>query len=696
MFDQNDEKKLDWMYKGANSMVDREEYLLGRNVDKSLEQLNAEEKQKQLGIVPPKNHVEHECIPPSIRDYKLQQALAEQVDLQAKLQEDPLLSIQKKEEETRRNFLQNPVQLKKLQKALSKQQKKSKKGKRELEEKLEYLQDNPLGMDRQNKKSKRDKDLDIILMHKFNAMKSKLSEKDLTDIMQGNFTDTDSDSAVEEEYVESEDEYTKFKNRKRNQGRDAVEKPKKKKPKKKKYESSDDSSDEEEVKKKAVKKKKRKKRESSSEDSDSSDSEDKPKKKKRKSSKNKKRSKSKDAKKKSKKSRKKKESSSEESSSESSSDSSSSSSEEEKKSKHSKKRSEKGKKNTDNQNKKEDKRKQRSLSAEKEKVDRRNRSRSRDELKGRDNSRNQKRFRNNDSPERRKPFRDDKGGYRNNQQIHEDAYKSDRRNRSRSRDRRNYDNDNRGRSNRNERGQWNRSYDRKRDHQDYRKKSYERKYDESVRRERRRSRSDQRKSRSLSKSRNIENPGGNQRSGSMEKLDKYRECRNRSNSVERCTPTKDVKKIVGPERPPDYYPPSNSDEEETPKVKNWGLVKCDGTKIPLGTSSHKSVVAKKEEAVEVQKEVPAKKKKLSEEEKDKLRREMMENAAWRDEEREKKVKAYREKDAKDEVKEFDPDFMHKELVKSSDNNTTVEGRIREKLNTIQRSGGDMNSHFLKR
>lgn len=49
--------------------MEREEYLLGRSVDKSLEQLNQEEKDKKLGIVPPKNHVEHECIPPSIRDF---------------------------------------------------------------------------------------------------------------------------------------------------------------------------------------------------------------------------------------------------------------------------------------------------------------------------------------------------------------------------------------------------------------------------------------------------------------------------------------------------------------------------------------------------------------------------------------------------------------------------------------------------
>lgn len=62
--------------------MDREEYLLGRPVDKTLDALNAEEKQKQTNniVLPqPKNHVEHECIPPSIRDFKLQQIVAEQV-----------------------------------------------------------------------------------------------------------------------------------------------------------------------------------------------------------------------------------------------------------------------------------------------------------------------------------------------------------------------------------------------------------------------------------------------------------------------------------------------------------------------------------------------------------------------------------------------------------------------------------------
>lgn len=36
--------KLDWMYKGAGGAVDREEYLLGRAIDKSFEQMHQAER----------------------------------------------------------------------------------------------------------------------------------------------------------------------------------------------------------------------------------------------------------------------------------------------------------------------------------------------------------------------------------------------------------------------------------------------------------------------------------------------------------------------------------------------------------------------------------------------------------------------------------------------------------------------------
>ncbi|KAL1497118.1 hypothetical protein ABEB36_008128 [Hypothenemus hampei] len=200
------EEKLDWIYKSANSLVEREEYLLGRKVDKTLEQLNDEEKTKKIVLPTPKNHVEHECIPPSIRDFnKIVQG--EQVDLSAKLQEDPLVAIKKREEEARRQFLQNPIQLKKLQEALQKKelQKKKKKSKkkysekdldRKLKEKLKNLKSISIRKDTSRKETKKEEDdvLNTILMHKFNALKSKLSDSDLQDILDGKVSENSDDN----------------------------------------------------------------------------------------------------------------------------------------------------------------------------------------------------------------------------------------------------------------------------------------------------------------------------------------------------------------------------------------------------------------------------------------------------------------------------------------------------------------------
>uniref|UniRef100_A0A1Y1L9C4 CBF1-interacting co-repressor CIR N-terminal domain-containing protein n=1 Tax=Photinus pyralis TaxID=7054 RepID=A0A1Y1L9C4_PHOPY len=209
MFSQNQsEVKLEWMYKGPHSNVEREDYLLGKSIDKSLEQLNAQEKQQQLGVQPPKNHVEHECIPPSIRDYKEQ--LGEQVDINAKLQEDPLIAIKKREEENRRQFLNNPIQIKKLQEALQFQKsKKKKKHKhsdsnsedeldRKLAKKLKSLgSTNPI-KDKIEKNAKKDM-LDTILMHKYNQLKNQLSNTDIRDILEGKKSESSSSSDAESE-----------------------------------------------------------------------------------------------------------------------------------------------------------------------------------------------------------------------------------------------------------------------------------------------------------------------------------------------------------------------------------------------------------------------------------------------------------------------------------------------------------------
>ncbi|XP_045480130.1 pre-mRNA-splicing factor CWC25 homolog isoform X2 [Harmonia axyridis] len=200
MFSNNEEKKLDWMYKGPTALVDREAYLLGRTVDETLELINREEAAKKVDkyMAPPKNHVEHECLPPSIREYN-KIVKSEQVDLQAKLQEDPLVLIKRREEETRRQFLQNPVQLKKLQEAMEAQlqmkkmlhSKKNKTGKK-LRKKLKLL-NQQLGKKHGYKELELSSDmkddeaiLDTILMHKFNQLKNELSEDDLKIILLGN------------------------------------------------------------------------------------------------------------------------------------------------------------------------------------------------------------------------------------------------------------------------------------------------------------------------------------------------------------------------------------------------------------------------------------------------------------------------------------------------------------------------------
>uniref|UniRef100_A0A182RVR9 Cir_N domain-containing protein n=1 Tax=Anopheles funestus TaxID=62324 RepID=A0A182RVR9_ANOFN len=113
------DKKLEWMYRGPSQLVNREEYLLGRTIDKTFEDLDAQEKASNstFGVAQPKNHVEHECIPFSIRQHK--DVLSnDQVDLTRKLMEDPLMLIKQKEMESRQKILQNPVKLKELHRLL--------------------------------------------------------------------------------------------------------------------------------------------------------------------------------------------------------------------------------------------------------------------------------------------------------------------------------------------------------------------------------------------------------------------------------------------------------------------------------------------------------------------------------------------------------------------------------------------------
>lgn len=77
----DDNTKLQWMYKGGESTLNREEYLTGRSIDKHFEQQDTVERQKEqnlVGVTVPKNHVEHECIPFSIRAFRDAPVVSEQ------------------------------------------------------------------------------------------------------------------------------------------------------------------------------------------------------------------------------------------------------------------------------------------------------------------------------------------------------------------------------------------------------------------------------------------------------------------------------------------------------------------------------------------------------------------------------------------------------------------------------------------
>lgn len=238
-------------------------------MDKTLEQITEEEKQNEKNsFIATKSRVEHECIPPSIRDFnKVVQAeqvcwfvlfkmsnlfnfvIYWKVDLSAKLQEDPLVAIKKREEESRREFLQNPVQLKKLQKALKAQQEKQNKKKKKKKSKKKQNSDSDLDvklteklLGLKNKKNSRDeRNLDTILIHKYEEFKHLLTDEDMRQVLAGKMINSD------EEVGEGKQKSKRKSQNKSNSDEDSEDGSKvkrKKKEKRSKSEMSEDSTDE--------------------------------------------------------------------------------------------------------------------------------------------------------------------------------------------------------------------------------------------------------------------------------------------------------------------------------------------------------------------------------------------------------------------------------------------------------------------
>ncbi|CAL8333406.1 unnamed protein product [Lota lota] len=116
--------RLDWMYQGPAGQVSRDEYLLGRPIDKQItEQFEEPESgpSTQTGLLP------GSIFNPT--------TTASTLDLAAKIREDPLFEIRKREEEKKREVLTNPVKMKKIKEMLRQNLEMEKKRKRKKEKK---------------------------------------------------------------------------------------------------------------------------------------------------------------------------------------------------------------------------------------------------------------------------------------------------------------------------------------------------------------------------------------------------------------------------------------------------------------------------------------------------------------------------------------------------------------------------------
>ncbi|CAJ1053066.1 pre-mRNA-splicing factor CWC25 homolog [Xyrichtys novacula] len=117
--------RLDWMYQGPGGQVSRDEYLLGRAIDK---QITDQYEEPESGP-----SAETGLLPGSIFNPA---TAASSLDLAAKIREDPLFEIRKREEEKKREVLTNPVKMKKIKEMLRQNlDKKDKKKKRKKDKK---------------------------------------------------------------------------------------------------------------------------------------------------------------------------------------------------------------------------------------------------------------------------------------------------------------------------------------------------------------------------------------------------------------------------------------------------------------------------------------------------------------------------------------------------------------------------------
>ncbi|XP_034544586.1 pre-mRNA-splicing factor CWC25 homolog [Notolabrus celidotus] len=133
--------RLDWMYQGPAGQVSRDEYLLGRPVDK---QITDQYEEPESGP-----SAETGLLPGSIFNPSTP---ASNLDLAAKIREDPLFEIRKREEEKKREVLSNPVKMKRIKEMLRMNLDKKDKKKKRKKDKKEKKGDKDRRKDKKHKR----------------------------------------------------------------------------------------------------------------------------------------------------------------------------------------------------------------------------------------------------------------------------------------------------------------------------------------------------------------------------------------------------------------------------------------------------------------------------------------------------------------------------------------------------------------
>lgn len=145
------------------------------------------------------------------------------------------------------------------------------------------------------------------------------------------------------------------------------------------------------------------------------------------------------------------------------------------------------------------------------------------------------------------------------------------------------------------------------------------------------------------------------------------------------------------------HQPASLDLDQHDKRPKFGLI-IRGDQSWKKERQPDSVKAQKKKPEQVNEGIARRCRPLSEEEKAAARKEMMENAHWRDEQRKTFVSQYRSSEAAEEEKQYrrtGEGFIRPMLAKAADSGS-VENRIKQKMYTVQRSRGAMDSHFSRK